>query len=111
MENLIELLKQQQEGYDDIKAEKKLSLFYHKAHSAGKEFNFPRDIIVDDWKSLVNREDIDAVIIATPDQQHREQCVAFLEAGKHVMCEKPLALNREDLDAIIAASKKQSGYQ
>ena len=35
MENLIELLKQQQEGYDDIKAEKKLSLFYHKAHSAG----------------------------------------------------------------------------
>ena len=37
MENLIELLKQQQEGYDDIKAEKKLSLFYHKAHSAGIE--------------------------------------------------------------------------
>ena len=35
MENLIELLKQQQEGYDDIKAEKKLSLFYHKAHAAG----------------------------------------------------------------------------
>ena len=35
MENLIELLKQQQEGYDDIKAEKKLSLFYHKANSAG----------------------------------------------------------------------------
>ena len=37
MENLIELLKQQQEGYDDIKAEKKLSLFYHKAHAAGIE--------------------------------------------------------------------------
>ena len=35
MENLIELLKQQQEGYDDIKAEKKLSQFYHKAKSAG----------------------------------------------------------------------------
>ena len=37
MENLIELLKQQQEGYDDIKAEKKLSLFYHKANGAGIE--------------------------------------------------------------------------
>ena len=37
MENLIELLKQQQAGYDDIKAEKKLSLFYHKAHAAGIE--------------------------------------------------------------------------
>lgn len=37
MENLIELLKQQQEGYDDIKAEKKLSLYYHKAHAAGIE--------------------------------------------------------------------------
>lgn len=71
-----------------------------------KEFNFPRNIIVDNWKSLVNREDIDAVIIATPDQQHREQCEAFLLAGKHVMCEKPLALNREDLEAIIKASKK-----
>ena len=37
METLIELLKQQQEGYDDIKAEKKLSLYYHKAHAAGIE--------------------------------------------------------------------------
>lgn len=71
-----------------------------------KEFNFPRDIIVSDWKSLINREDIDAVIIATPDQQHKEQCEAFLNAGKHVMCEKPLALTREDLEVIVAAAKK-----
>ena len=48
MENLIELLKQQQEGYDDIKAEKKLSLFYHKAHGAGIES------FLDEFFNLVN---------------------------------------------------------
>lgn len=58
-----------------------------------------------DYKDLLAVEEINTVIIATPDQLHRNMVVDALNAGKHVMCEKPLALNKEDIDTIIAASK------
>ena len=61
-----------------------------------------------DWKEMLKIEEMNAVLIITPDQLHREMSVAFLEAGKHVMCEKPLAIVREDLDAIVAAAEKAS---
>jgi len=48
-------------------------------------------------------EGVDIVSIATPDPVHREQCVAAAEAGKHILCEKPLALTLEDCLAIIEA--------
>jgi predicted dehydrogenase len=48
-------------------------------------------------------EGIDIVSIATPDQLHRDQCVAAARAGKHVFCEKPLALTMADCNAIIDA--------
>ena len=43
-------------------------------------------------------------MIAVPDQRHRELSCAFLEAGKHVLCEKPMALTREDARAMIQAA-------
>ena len=62
--------------------------------------------IYQDYKELLAQPDIDAVIIVTPDHLHREMAVAALEAGKHVLCEKPLALNRDDIQAIADAVKK-----
>ena len=59
-----------------------------------------------DYKELLKREDLDAVTIATPDQVHREIAVAALAAGKHVLCEKPLALTVEDCKAMVEASKQ-----
>ena len=59
-----------------------------------------------DWKEVIAREDVDAVIIATPDQIHREMVVASLEAGKHVLCEKPFALHTDDCRAMIDCGKK-----
>ena len=64
-------------------------------------FNFPKEKWTTDWMDIVNNKDINVVIIATPDQLHREQIKACLDAGKHVMCEKPLALTREDIVAIV----------
>ena len=58
-----------------------------------------------DYRELL-AADIDVVSVATPDPFHRDQCVAALEAGKHVLCEKPLALTIEDCEAIVAAADK-----
>ena len=45
--------------------------------------------------SLVSREDIDCVIVATPNYLHKEPVIKAAEHGKHVFCEKPIALNAE----------------
>ena len=54
------------------------------------------------------REDgIEAVSIATPNNTHYAICRAALEAGLHVVCEKPLCFTGEDADALVALSEKQ----
>lgn len=56
---------------------------------------------------LVEQGRLDAVVIATPHLQHREHGVAALEAGAHVLVEKPLALSVDDADALIAAADRR----
>lgn len=58
------------------------------------------------WKELVQREDVDAVCVVTPPASHEEIVVACAEAGKHVMCEKPIAINLLQADRMINACKK-----
>jgi len=62
-----------------------------------------------DYRALIERADVDLVIVASPDFYHAEQAVAALEAGKHVLCEKPLALTVEECESIIAASDRAGG--
>lgn len=71
----------------------------------GDEFSIPAEHRHTDWHELVENPAIDIAVIVTPDQLHREMAEAFLAAGKHVMCEKPLALTREDLTAIVQAAR------
>ena len=59
-----------------------------------------------DWRALVERDDIDLVDICTPGDTHAEIAIAALEAGKHVLCEKPLANTVAEAEAMTAAAER-----
>jgi myo-inositol 2-dehydrogenase/D-chiro-inositol 1-dehydrogenase len=62
-----------------------------------------------DYRKLLEKSGIQAVVIATPCYLHREMVIAALQAGKNVYCEKPLAITPEDLRAIVEAAKHSKG--
>jgi predicted dehydrogenase len=57
-----------------------------------------------DYREMLARENLEAVIVATSDGAHRDPCVAAARAGTHVLVEKPLATTLEDCDAMAAAA-------
>jgi predicted dehydrogenase len=57
-----------------------------------------------DWRKLINDPEVEAVYIATPVYLHEEQTLAALEAGKPVLCEKPMALNSQGARRMITAA-------
>jgi len=60
-----------------------------------------------DYEKMLNEgDDIHAVAVVLPNTLHREGTIASLEAGKHVLCEKPLTLKLEDSQAIVEASER-----
>jgi predicted dehydrogenase len=62
--------------------------------------------VYNDYRELLQRKDIDAVVIATPDHQHAVNAVKAAEAGKDIFCEKPLALTVREGRAIVNAAEK-----
>lgn len=67
-------------------------------------FNIPNQYST--IQDLIQSGDVDALVISTPNALHAPQAIAALEAGIHVMVEKPMAMNAEEASAMIAASKK-----
>ncbi|NGO76404.1 Gfo/Idh/MocA family oxidoreductase [Streptomyces sp. YC504] len=59
-----------------------------------------------DWRALINRDDVQLVDICTPGDSHAEIAIAALEAGKHVLCEKPLANTVEEAEAMLEAAER-----
>lgn len=59
-----------------------------------------------DYRKLLEDPAIDAVIIVTPNDTHRDPAIAAFDAGKHVFCEKPMALHPADCDAMMAAQRR-----
>jgi len=61
-----------------------------------------------DWRALVERDDIDLVDICTPGDSHAAIAVAALQAGKHVLCEKPLANTVEEAEQMAAVARAEA---
>ena len=64
-----------------------------------------------DWRRVVQRDDIDLVDICTPGDTHAEIAQAALAAGKHVLCEKPLANTVAQAESMVAAARNAPGLQ
>jgi predicted dehydrogenase len=59
-----------------------------------------------DWREVIESPDIDIVDVNTPNDSHAEISIAAARAGKHVLCEKPLAMNVQECNDMLAAVKK-----
>ncbi|MFF2089263.1 Gfo/Idh/MocA family protein [Paenibacillus sp. NPDC058174] len=59
-----------------------------------------------DWRRLLERDDIDVIDIGTPNHMHAEIAIAAAKAGKHILCEKPLALNVQEAKEMLDAVQK-----
>jgi predicted dehydrogenase len=72
--------------------------------AAAERFGFAA--VETDWHELVERDDIDLIDICTPGDSHAEIAIAALQAGKHVLCEKPLANTVEEAEQMAAAARE-----
>jgi predicted dehydrogenase len=75
-----------------------------EAKAAAKKWGAKR--WYDDYEKMVKDEEVDAVIIASPDRYHCPQTIAAAEAGKHVICEKPLACTNKEAWMMVDVCKK-----
>ena len=69
--------------------------------------DFPGVKIYESAEVFADAADVDLVIVATPPDSHARLCLQMMNAGKHVVCEKPLALNCRETDALKALATKQ----
>ena len=73
-----------------------------RSQAAAKDFGVEG---YEDYKQLLARQDIDAVVVCLPDHLHVKPCLAAAQAGKHVLLEKPLASTLADADQILKAAE------
>jgi predicted dehydrogenase len=75
----------------------------NRARAFAEEHAIP--IALDDYDALVRHPEVDAVYIGLPPSAHAHWTIAALEAGKHVLCEKPLCMNAAEAEAIAKAAR------
>ncbi|MBC7235449.1 MAG: Gfo/Idh/MocA family oxidoreductase [Chloroflexi bacterium] len=73
------------------------------AEAVGEEFNVPYTV---DYHELIDRDDVDAVVVATPHYFHPEIAIYAMERGKPVISEKPIAVTVSAADAMLEAAKR-----
>lgn len=108
MPNLAKIKEVEMVAFCDIEIE--------KAKEASKKFGIKEAKVYSDYKELLKDKSIDVVHVCTPNRSHSFITVDVLEAGKHVMCEKPMAKTVEDAKKMLEAAKRTGkkltiGYQ
>jgi len=101
---------------EDVEMVAFCDLVVSKAEEAKNKYGTPDAAVYEDYKKLLEDKTIDVVHVLTPNRAHSFITVDALEAGKHVMCEKPMAINSAEakkmLDAAERTGKKLTiGYQ
>ena len=76
-----------------------------RAEEMAAKYGIPR--VFTDYREMINDGDLQALIVITPDQMHYPITMAALDAGLHVLCEKPLALNARDARAMYEKAEAQ----
>ena len=76
---------------------------YDNAQETADEFGIGH--LTDNWRDTVAHPEVDLVCITTPPSLHREMALAAIEAGKHVLCEKPMAMSVAEAEEMTAAAE------
>jgi predicted dehydrogenase len=94
--------------YFDLEYKPVLKAVCARDSGKAKEFadKWGYESIETDWKKLLARKDIDAVDICTPNNLHKEIAIAAAQAGKAILCEKPLAMNAQEGEQMCQAVEK-----
>jgi len=80
----------------------------HRAHAEEVAREFGILHVADDWRGVIERDDVDLVSIVTPVATHHEITMAALEAGKHVLCEKPMAMNADEGREMMQRAREKN---
>jgi len=91
-------------------------IIVERAQKAAEQYGVAGARVYKDYRELLEKEKPDVVHVCTPNRAHCEISVAALEAGCHVMCEKPMAINEADARKMLEAAKRTGkkltiGYQ
>jgi predicted dehydrogenase len=91
-------------------------LVVERAEEAAKQYGDDGTLVCTEYRCLLERKDIDVVYVLTPNRSHAEITIAALSAGKHVLCEKPMAATYTDAKAMCDAAERSGrlltiGYQ
>ena len=91
-------------------------IVFERAESSAKKFGTPDAKCYENYKDLLADPEIDVVHVCTPNRSHSFITVDALEAGKHVMCEKPMAINSAEAEKMLEAKNRTGkllsiGYQ
>jgi predicted dehydrogenase len=101
---------------DEVEIVHFCDIIEERAVKAAKEFGVPGAKVTTDYRELVKNGALDVVYVLTPNVSHSPITCAALEAGKHVMCEKPMAINYAEGKKMVETAKKTGkkltiGYQ
>lgn len=94
------------ENYGDVKPE--FIIVADRDEAAAKRIrdSYGFKEITDNWKDVINHNEVELVLITTPNYLHGEMVIAAAKAGKHIMCEKPMSMTMAEGNEMVKAAKE-----